>query len=88
MLSHNCSTGLSSGAPHTGRIGLFAKHSLTKIFDSIRNIEVMIDELHVKQNILQSDIDIVGIHKKHPNPHYYQNQIWAYQYYLTISISP
>jgi len=27
--------------------------------DSIRNIEVMIDELHVKQNILQSDIDIV-----------------------------
>ena len=27
--------------------------------DSIRNIEVIIDELHVKQNISQSDIDIV-----------------------------
>jgi hypothetical protein len=28
--------------------------------DSIRNIEVIIDELHVKQNISQSDIDIVS----------------------------
>jgi hypothetical protein len=26
---------LKNEKPHTGRIGLFAKHSLTKIFDSI-----------------------------------------------------
>jgi hypothetical protein len=37
----------------------FIEHMSVNETDSIRNIEVMIDELHVKQNILQSDIDIV-----------------------------
>jgi hypothetical protein len=37
----------------------FIEHMSVNEIDSIRNIEVIIDELHVKQNISQSDIDIV-----------------------------